>query len=124
MGARVILQSEGPPGIVGIVFDADGVRETSARDALIYKDNKPCYLLVSANDPRISPLQPFDFCTATIVVTSPNLKTNESLKSWQKQAKAYQFVAPPPSCPEVVYLLYVESFNSLTSLFTKQAHLI
>ena len=110
MGARVILQIESLPGIVGIVFDADGVRETSARNALIYKDNKPCYLLVSADGPLTSPLPAFDFCTTTIAVTS-NLKTKRSLNSWQKQHKAYQFVAPPPSCSEVVHLLYVKSFN-------------
>jgi hypothetical protein len=112
MGARVILQTESLPGIVGAVFDADGVRETSARDALVYQDNKPCYLLVSADGPLTSPLPALAFCTATIVVTSPNLKSKSGLNAWQKQAGADQFVAPPPSCPEVVYLLYVESFNS------------
>ena len=112
MGARVILQTEAFPGIVGTVFDADGVRETSARDALIYRDNKPCYLLVSADGPLTSPLPALDFCTATIVVTSPELEPKSSLNAWRKQAQAYQFVTPPPSCPEVVYLLYVESFNS------------
>ena len=112
MGARVILQTEGVPGIVGTVFDTDGVRKTSALDALDYIDGKPCYLLVSADGPRTSPLTVLDFCTATIVVTSPNLKTKHGLNSWQKQAKAYQFVAPPPSCLEIVYLLYVESCNT------------
>ena len=65
---------------------------------------------MSADGPRTSPLAVLDVCTATIVVTSPDL-TKESLKSWRKQAKAYQFVAPPPSCLEIVYLLYAKSFN-------------
>jgi hypothetical protein len=111
MGARVILQTESLPGIVGSVFDADGVHEISALDAWIYKDNKPSYLLVSADGPLTSPSPALALCTATIVVTSPNL--NPNLNAWQKQANAYQFVAPPPSCPEVVYLLYVECFKLL-----------
>ena len=92
MGARVILQTESLPSIVGSVFDADGVHEISALDAWIYKDNKPCYLLVSADGPLTSPSPALAFCTATIVVTSPNLKSKSDLNAWRKQAKAHQFV--------------------------------
>jgi hypothetical protein len=111
MGARVILQTENFPGIVGSVFDAKGVREIPALDAWIYDDGKPCYLLVSADGPLISPSPALAFCTATIVVTSPNLKSKSVLNAWQKQVEAKRFVAPPPSCLEVVYLLYVKFFN-------------
>jgi hypothetical protein len=111
MGARVILQTENFPGIVGSVFDAKGVREIPALDAWIYDDGKPCYLLVSADGPLTSPSPALAFCTATIVVTSPNLKPKSDLNAWQKQVNAYQFIAPPLSCPEVVYLLYVECFK-------------
>ena len=110
MGVRVILQA-GKGGRLGIIFDDDGVRGISVHDALDYADGKPCCLLVSADGPDTSPLHALGFCTATIVVSSPNLKSKPCLKSWRKQANAYQFVAPPPSCPEVVYLLYVEFFK-------------
>jgi hypothetical protein len=113
IGARVIIQTENLPGIVGSVFDAKGVREIPVLDAWIYDDGKPCYLLVSADGPLTSPSPALAFCTATIVVTSPNLQPKLSLNAWQKQYNAYQFVAPPPSCPEVVYLLYVECFKLL-----------
>ena len=111
MGVRVILQTENDPSTVGFVFDADGVRDISARDARIYADGKPCYLLVSADGPQTSPSPALEFCTATIVATSPNLKSKPNLNAWKKQSYACQFVATPPSCSEVVYLLYVEFFK-------------
>jgi hypothetical protein len=110
MGVRVILQT-GAYGRLGIIFDDDGVREISSRDAEDYIDDKPCYLLVSADGPEISPLRGFDFCTATIVVTSPNLGSKPHLKYWWWRAEAEQFIATPPSCLEVVYLLYVKFFK-------------
>ena len=110
MGVRVILQTE-TCGRLGIIFDDDGVREITARNAENYADGKPCYLLVSADYPRTSPLPDLGFCTATIVVTSPDLRSMPDLKSWRKQVSARQFVAPPPSCSEVVYLLYVDCFQ-------------
>src|SRR3954471_18227469 len=111
MGVRVILQTEGDSGIVGFVFDADGVRGISARDAWNYADGKPCLLLVSADGPWTSPLEDLDFCSAAIVVTSPNLKAKSGLNAWRKQVGAKRFVATPPSCLEVVYLLCVKIFN-------------
>jgi hypothetical protein len=96
---------------VGFVFDDDGVRGVSGFDAENYADGKPCCLLVSADGPNISPLPALAFCTATIVVTSPNMKSKIDLNAWRKQEKAKQFVAPPPSCLEVVYVLYVKFFK-------------
>ena len=110
MGARVILQTQSLPGIMGFAFDANGVHEIQAIDAWRYADGKPCYLLVSADGPLTYPLPAFGSCTATIVVTSPNLKSKPHLNTWRKQDDVDQFVAPPPSCAEVVYLLYVECF--------------
>jgi hypothetical protein len=111
MGVRVILQAEDDTDIVGFIFDADGVRGISKHDAWSYIDGKPCLLLVSADGPRTYPLSSFGFCNATIVVTSPNMKTKSNLHAWRKQVVAKQFVAPPPSCLEVVYLLYVKFFK-------------
>jgi hypothetical protein len=108
MDVRVILQAEDVTGIVGYIFDADGVREVPGRGAENYADDKPCLLLVSADGPYTYPLPVFNFCHATIVVTSPNMKPKSQLRAWQKQVVAEQFVAPPPSCLEVVYLLYVK----------------
>jgi hypothetical protein len=95
---------------MGFAFDADGVHEIRAVDAWRYADGKPCYLLVSADDSLTYPLPVFGSCAATIVVTSPNLKSKSHLNTWRKQDDVDQFVAPPPSCAEVVYLLYVECF--------------
>jgi hypothetical protein len=117
MGVRVILQAENLPGIIGFHFDADGVRGIPAQETWRYANDKPCLLLVSADGRQISPLSAFDFCTTTIVVTSPNMETKTNLRDWKKQVMAKQFVAPPPSCPEVVYLLYVISFKSLLLIF-------
>jgi hypothetical protein len=111
MGVRVILQAEDYTGIVGFIFDANGVRGISNDDAWGYADRKPCLLLVSADGPHTYPLPILSFCNATIVVTSPNMKTKSNLHAWRKQVEAEQFVAPPPSCLEVVYLLYVKSSN-------------
>jgi hypothetical protein len=110
MRVRIILQM-GTCELIGIVFDDDGVRGISARDAWNYADGKPCLLLVSADSPQTSPLPIFDFCSAAIVVASPNLKANPELKSWRKQVSAERFVATRPSCLEVVYLLCVKFFN-------------
>jgi hypothetical protein len=111
MRVRVILQAESNSGIAGFIFDANGVRGISARDAWNYADGKPCLLLVSADGPRTSPFEDLDFCSAAIVVTSPNLKAKSGLNAWRKQVGAKRFVATPPSCLEVVYLLCVKFFN-------------
>ena|SRR2546423_1143387 len=110
MRVRVILQT-GTGGRLGIIFDDDGVRGISVRDTDKYVDGKPCCLLVSADGPWASPLEDLDFCSAAIVVTSPNLKSKSGLNAWQKQAEAERFIATPPSCLEVVYLLYVKFFK-------------
>ena len=110
-GERIILQSETPNGGLGYVFDDDGVHEVFRRDSRIYKDGRPCYLLVSVDDTQIYPSGFFSFCDRIIVVAPPNLRSKPDLKNWKKQAKADQFIAPPPSCHEVVYLLYVELLN-------------
>jgi hypothetical protein len=115
MRVRTILQlGDGrrrDGGYVGIIFDDDGVRGITARDAWNYADGKPCLLLANADDPWTSPLADLGFCSATIVVTSPNLKPKPELNAWQTQVGAKRFVATPPSCLEVVYLLYVKLFN-------------
>jgi hypothetical protein len=111
MGVRVILQTEDDIGIVGFIFDTNGVRGITRYEAWNYADDKPCLLLVSADGPYTYPLPIFNFCHATIVVTSPNMKPKSQLRAWQKQVVAEQYVAPPPSCLEVVYLLYVKFFN-------------
>lgn len=110
MGVRVILQTE-RGGRLGIIFDDDGVRGISVRDIDKLAKGKPCCLLVSADGPQTYPSPEFDFCAAGIVVTSPNLKSKPNLKAWFKQAEAERFVATPPSCLEVVYLLYVKFFK-------------
>ena len=111
MRVRIILQT-GTGGRLGIVFDGDGVRGISVRDIDKYVDGKPCCLLVSADDPLTEPFEDLDFCSAAIVVTSPNLKSKLGLKAWEKkQVEAKRFVATPPSCLDVVYLLCVKFFN-------------
>jgi hypothetical protein len=92
MGVRVILQT-GEIGRLGIVFDDNGVRGISIHNVENYIDDKPCCLLVSADGLETSPSPEFDFCTAAIVVTSPNLKSKRDLNAWWKQAKAKRFVA-------------------------------
>jgi hypothetical protein len=116
MGVRVILQTGkgGIGGILGIVFDDDGVRGISVRDITKYARGKPYCLLVSADGPETYPSPELKFCAASIVVTSPNLKSKPHLKSWWKQVEAERFVATPPSCLEVVYLLYVKFFKQLS----------
>ena len=96
---------------LGIIFDDHGVRGISVHDTDKYIDDKPCCLLVDADGPWTSPLEDLDFCSASIVVTSPHLKPKSELNAWQKQVGAKRFVATPPSCLEVVYLLYVKFFN-------------
>jgi hypothetical protein len=113
-GERTILQSEDQGGRLGFVFDDDGVHEVSAHNSHIYDNGGPCCLLVSADGKTVSPSLALHFCDRTIVVTSPNIKSKPELKEWMKQAKAKQFIAPPPSCLEVVYLLYVELFKQLS----------
>ena len=110
MRVRIILQT-GTGGRLGIVFDDYGVRGISVRDTDKYVDGKPCCLLVSADGPRTEPFEDLDFCSAAIVVTSPNLESKSGLNAWQKQVEAERFVATPPSCLEVVYLLCVKFFN-------------
>jgi len=80
-------------------------------NAQTYNDGKPCYLLVSADGTEEYPSRHLNFCSNIIVVTSPNIKSKADLKNWAKQAKARQFVATPPSCHKVVYLLYVKLFK-------------
>ena len=104
MRVRVILQT-GTLKLRGILFDDDGVRSITVQNAEDYADHKPCCLLVSADGENTYPLQDLGFCTAKIVVTSPNLMSKSRLKGWEKQAQAERFVATPPSCLEVVYLL-------------------
>src|SRR5256885_612074 len=110
MRVRVIHQT-GTSGRLGIIFDDDGVRGISVRDTDKYVDGKPCCLFVSADGLWTSPFEDLDFCSAAIVVTSPNLKSKSGLNAWQKQVGAKRFVATPPSCLEVVYLLCVKFFN-------------
>jgi|ERR1700722_4503494 hypothetical protein len=112
MRVRIILQT-GTAGYLGIIFDDDGVRGISARDIdkYVYVDGKPCCLLVNADAPWASPSKDLDFCSTAIVVTSPNLKSKPELNSWRDQVEAERFVATPPSCLEVVYLLCVKFFN-------------
>jgi hypothetical protein len=78
---------------------------------LSYNDGRPCYLLVSADGTKTYPSPLLNFCDRIIVVTSPNMDSKPDLKNWKKQASAEEFVATPPSCLEVVYLLYVEPFK-------------
>jgi hypothetical protein len=118
MRVRVILQV-GTCERLGILFDDDGVRGIYERDIDKYADGKPCCLLVNADVPWTSPLRDFGFCSAAIVVTSPNLRANPELKSWRKQVRAKRFVATPPSCLEVVYLLCVKFFNYHSSLINR-----
>jgi len=114
-GERVILQSQNTTGRLGFAFDDNGVHEVFPHNYKNYIDGRPCYLLVSA-DGVISPLADFDFCHRIIVVTSPNFALKKELKDFQKQTEAETFIAPAPSCHEVVYLLYVELLkNTLTS---------
>jgi hypothetical protein len=110
-GQRVVLQSDTPNGGLGYVFDDRGVHEVFRPTALIYNDGEPCYLLVSGDGAEIYPQKIFAFCDRIIVVTSPNMMIKPHLKFWTKQKSAEQFIAPPPSCLEVVYLLYVELFR-------------
>ena len=111
MGVRVILQAEEVSERLGIIFDDDGVRGISVRDIDDLALGKPCCLLVSADGPWTSPLEDLDFCSAAIVVTSPNLKAKSGLNAWRKQVGAKQFVATPPSCLDVVYLLCGKFFD-------------
>jgi hypothetical protein len=108
---RVILQSAKPDGSLGVIFDDDGVRPDSTNEAQLYDDGQPCYRLVSADGIKESLSEYLGFCCSKVVVTSRNLESKPNLKKWSKQASADRFVALPPSCLEVVYLLYVGPFN-------------
>jgi hypothetical protein len=104
-GDRVILQE--PSGArIGILFDNDkgGIQEISQNEGLRYVDDRPCWLLVSA-DADLSPIPELQFCKKIIVVSSPNMVKKKSLKDWMKQSRAKTFISPPPSCLEVVFLL-------------------
>jgi hypothetical protein len=109
-GERIILQSKTPNDGLGCMFDDDGIHEVFRRNAYKYNDGKPCYLVVSADGPGIYPSHTLSFCDRIIVVTSPNLTSKPELKNWMKQHEAREFIAQPPLCHEVVYLLYVKLF--------------
>jgi len=102
---RTILQLKLQGGSLGLLFDHDGVHEVFENDYRRYADGKPCCLLVSADGKHVHPVDELQFCDKTIAVTSPNLKSKTRLENWRKQSQAEQFIAPPPSCLEVVYLL-------------------
>ena len=111
-GERALLQSEHKNGRLGFIFDDDGVHEVFAHNSDSYDNGKPCCLLVSADGKMVHPLAEFGWCDRTIVVSSPNLKSKPDLKTWMSQtAEAETFIAPPPSCLEIVYVLYVELFQ-------------
>jgi hypothetical protein len=57
------------------------------------------------------PLAELGWCDRTIVVSSPDMESKPDLKTWMSQTSAEEFIAPPPSCLEVVYVLYVELFK-------------
>ena len=109
-GERVILQDQSE-GRIGILFDNDknAICEVSKHNSRRYRDGRPCWLLVSA-DEDLSPISEFLFCHRVIVVSSPNMVKKKDLKEWMKQSLATTFISPPPSCLEVVYLLYVKLF--------------
>ena len=111
-GERTLLQSELGEGRLGFVFDNDGVHEVFRHNYKSYRDGKPCCLLVSADGKTVRPLPELGWCDRTIVVSSPNMKSKPNLKTWKTQTKrTREFIAPPPSCLEVVYILYVEPFK-------------
>jgi hypothetical protein len=75
----------------------------------------PCLVVAEGNiyaHGEESPLEYLGFCRSKVVVTSRNLESKPNLKKWSKQASANRFVPLPPSCLEVVYLLYVGPFNN------------
>jgi hypothetical protein len=110
-GERTLLQSEHKNGRLGFIFDNDGVHEVFPHTYDSYRDGKPCCLLVSADGMMVHPLTELGWCDRTIVVSLPNMKSKPDLKTWMSQTKAEKFIAPPPSCLEVVYVLYVELFK-------------
>ena len=111
-GERTLLQSDLGDGSLGFVFDNDGVHEVFQHNHKSYRDGKPCCLLVSADD-RVHPLAELGWCDRTIVVS---MKSKPDLKTWMSQTRAEKFIAPPPSCLEVVYVLYVELFKYPSSV--------
>jgi len=109
---RTLLQSDLGDGSLGFVFDNDGVHEVFQHNHKSYRDGKPCCLLVSADGKMVHPLPQLGWCDRTIVVSSPNMKSKPDLKTWMDQnEETERFIAPPPSCLEVVYVLYVELFK-------------
>jgi hypothetical protein len=109
-GERTLLQSEHKNGRLGFIFDNDGIREVFPHNC--DSDGKPCCLLVSADGNMVHPLAELGWCDRTIVVSSPNMKSKPDLKTWMSQTEETEkFIAPPPSCLEVVYVLYVELFK-------------
>jgi hypothetical protein len=111
-GERTLLQSEHKNGRLGFIFDDDGVHEVFAHNSDSYNNGKPCCLLVSVDDKMVHPLAELGWCDRTIVVSSPNMKSKPDLKTWMSQTEeAEKFITPPPSCLEVVYVLYVELFK-------------
>lgn len=79
---------------------------------------------MSADGTEVYPSGTFTFCDRIIVVTSPNLLSKQGLKNWMKQTLAEEFVAPRPSCHEVVYLLYVELLDNSNQLPADRVRLI
>jgi len=111
-GERTLLQSDLGDGNLGFLFDNDGVHEVSQHNYKSYRDGKPCCLLVSADGKTVRPLPQFGWCDRTIVLSSPNIPSKQNLKTWLSQNEGTEeFIAPPPSCLEVVYVLYVEPFK-------------
>jgi hypothetical protein len=111
-GERTLLQSERKNGRLGFVFDNDGVHEVFPHNSDSYCDGKPCCLLVSADGNKVHPLAEFGWCDRTIVVSSPNMESKPDLKTWMSQTEETEkFIAPPPSCLEVVYVLYIKLFK-------------
>jgi hypothetical protein len=108
-GERTLLQSEHKNGRLGFIFDNDGVHEVFPHNYDSYRDGKPCCLLVSADGKMVHPLAELGWCDRTIVVSSPNMESEPDLRTWMSQTE--KFIAPPPSCLEVVYVLYVELFK-------------
>jgi len=110
-GERVILQEQSG-GRIGLLFDNDknAIHQVSKKNSWRYMDGRPCWLLVSADENK-SPISEFNFCERAIVVSSPNMVKNKDLKEWVKQSQAKTFVSPPPSCLEVVFVLYVKLFE-------------
>lgn len=100
---NALSSSQHNKGRLGFAFDNDNVREVPIYNSEKYNDGYPWWLLVNADNQK-SPSMALDFCEKAIVV-------NLDLREWKKQFRAKKFISPPPSCLEVVYLLYAKIFN-------------